>query len=239
MAAERYPRKSARLRQFTIGTTDLQSHHGFDLLSPHGSGQYPAGGALVAVEQGMHFTDRVAKPRACERKVLAFAIYLVLVIALPVALSSLIGYRSLPRGNACPHCAQATLPLLSQSIRLARCVSKNFSLQRRWCPTCEWDGYTRATTVSSIPLRVADSVLRQRQEVRTIEIGGRPWSVMLESWQERGRFFGRLIFVGPSGKLWCDSLPAFNGPTKHDVLGQALALSDRLLAYRLRDVISG
>ena len=60
-----------------------------------------------------------------------------------------------------------------------------------------------------------------------------------EYWRERGRCYGRLLFVGPSGRLWCDPLAAFHGQTQRDVMGQALALSDRLLAYRLREVISG
>lgn len=194
----------------------------------------------TAVERGMHFGPARVGTNAVDVReaVLVFAIYLVLVIALPVALSSLMGYRSLPRGVSCPNCAQDTLPLVSYPIWLAKQMNRNFSLQRRWCPTCEWDGYARVP-VSPIAMRLPDSVHRYRQQVRTIEIGGRPWSVMLESWREHGRFYGRLIFAGPSGKLWCDALPAFNGPTQHDVLEQALALSDRLLAYRLRDVISG
>lgn len=168
--------------------------------------------------------------------VLAFAIYLVLVIALPVILSSLIGFRSLPRSASCPNCAQDTIPLLSYPLRYLRLVKSDFSLQHRWCPTCEWDGFVRG---SASLVRVTDSLNHPREKVRTIEIGGRPWSVMLESWNERGRYYGRLLFVGPSGKLWCDPLAAFTGSTSHDVLEQALALSDRLLAYRLRDVISG
>jgi hypothetical protein len=39
--------------------------------------------------------------------------------------------------------------------------------------------------------------------------------------------------------LWCDPLAAFHGHTRQDVVTQAHALSDRLLAYRLREVISG
>jgi len=170
--------------------------------------------------------------------VLLFAIYLVLVIALPVALSSIIGFRSLPRGTACPNCAQDTFPLLSVPLRAAHRIYPRFSLQRRWCPTCEWDGYARTLAPARMQA-ISDSTIHQRQQLRTIEIGGRAWRVMLESWRERGRFYGRFLFVGPSGKLWCDPLPAFNGPTQHEVLGQALALSDRILAYRLREVISG
>ncbi|HUP90059.1 MAG TPA: hypothetical protein VM100_11930 [Longimicrobiales bacterium] len=168
-----------------------------------------------------------------------FAIYLVLVIALPILLSGLVGLRSLPNGAACPNCAQDTIPLLSQSVRLAQRVYNDFPLQHRWCPTCEWDGYAHiATSRVSLPLFI-EPPGRRTQQLRKLEIGGREWRVMLESWRERGRCFGRLNFIGPSGKLWSDPLPAFNAPTQHEVLSQALALSDRLLAYRLREVISG
>ena len=169
--------------------------------------------------------------------VLLFAIYLVLVIALPIALSGLIGFRSLPRGTCCPNCAQDTLPLLSKPLRVVQKLYSGFSLQRRWCPTCEWDGYSRAPLHARFAL--VDGGAPNSQPVRTLELGGRAWTVMLESWRERGRYYGRLKFVAPSGKQWSDPLAAFNGQSPHDVLGQALALSDRLLAYRLREVIAG
>ena len=170
---------------------------------------------------------------------LLFAIYLVLVIALPVALSGLIGLRSVPHGSACPNCAQDTYPILSQPLRLLQKLHAGFPLQRRWCPVCEWDGYARASNVASLLPVFIETPVHRTQQVRTLEIGGRVWRVMLESWRERGCYFGRLMFVGPSGKLWSDPLAAFNAPTHHEVLSQALALSDRLLAYRLREVISG
>ena len=171
---------------------------------------------------------------------LLFAIYLVLVIALPIALSSIIGLRSLPRGTTCPNCAQETLPLLSYVVRAMHRFNSNFSMQRRWCPTCEWEGYARLTSLTPIAFpALMDDAARHTQPVRTLELGGRAWNVMLESWSERGRYYGRLLFVAPSGRKWCDPLAAFNGPTHADALSQALALSDRLLAYRLREVISG
>lgn len=171
---------------------------------------------------------------------LLFAIYLVLVIALPVMLSAAIGYRSLPRGHACPNCTQETLPLLSHCIRLMKVVHPRLGLQRRWCPVCTWDGWARAYDLPRAPTLISSAPSsRQTQPLRTLELGGRAWSVMLEHWRERGRCYGRLLFMGPSGKLWCDPLAAFHGPTQRDVMEQALALSDRLLAYRLREVISG
>lgn len=170
---------------------------------------------------------------------LLFALYLVIVIALPIALSALIGLRSMPYGSACPNCTHDTFPLVSAPLRLAQRIYRGFSIQRRWCPACEWDGYARAgvaTRRANSPLEPAP---RRTQELRTIELGGRPWNVMLESWREQGRVYGRLQFVGPSGKLWCDPTAAFSAATQDEVLSQALSLSDRLLAYRLKEVISG
>ena len=171
---------------------------------------------------------------------LLFAIYLVLVIALPVMLSAAIGYRSLPRGHACPNCTQETLAVLSRGIRLVKRLYPQFRLQRRWCPTCTWDGWARALEPLPAPAPITGVPAgRQTQPLRMLERGGRSWSVMLEHWRERGRCYGRLLFVGPSGKLWCDPLAAFHGETQRGVMEQALALSDRLLTYRLREVISG
>ncbi|MGQ0813092.1 MAG: hypothetical protein ACT4O1_01340 [Gemmatimonadota bacterium] len=169
---------------------------------------------------------------------LLFALYLVLAIALPVALSALIGFRGLPRSNTCPNCALETLPLLSVPLRIAQRIYGGLALQRRWCPTCGWDGYARGERIR-LTKPAAEALPHRTQLVRTLELGGRAWRVLLESWRERGRCYGRLLFMGPSGKLWCDPDAAFSAPTQHEVLGQALSLSDRLLAYRLREVISG
>lgn len=169
-----------------------------------------------------------------------FAMYLVIVIALPIGLSALIGLRSLPHGGACPNCAQETLPLLSYPLRFAARILPGFRLQRRWCPACEWDGYAYGEGVVLVAALARTEVAPpEMQPVRTLELGGRAWRVMLESWREQGRFYGRLRFIGPSGKSWTDPAASFSAPTHHEVLGQALSLSDRLLAYRLREVISG
>ena len=171
---------------------------------------------------------------------LLFAVYLILVIALPVLLSAAIGYRALPRGRTCPNCAQETVPLVSAWLRLLCRINPQLTLQRRWCPVCSWDGYARIDVYAPAPAYVGDVVsARHTQPVRTLELGGRSWNVMLEYWREAGRCYGRLLFVGPSGKLWCDPLAAFHGDTHEAVVAQATALSDRLLTYRLREVIAG
>lgn len=169
---------------------------------------------------------------------LLFTIYLVVVIALPVALSAVIGYRGLPRGSVCPNCAHETLLLLSPPLRVGQRLHVGVPLQRRWCPGCEWDGFARMHATRHIvshPVRPT----RHTEQLRTLEVGGREWFVMLESWREHGRCYGRLVFVAPSGRHWSDRLAPFSGATHQDISSQALSLSDRLLTYRLCEVVSG
>ena len=67
---------------------------------------------------------------------LLFGMYLVVVIALPLALSARIGLRAIPYGSACPNCSHDTFPLVSKVIDVARRVYGGLTLQRRWCPAC-------------------------------------------------------------------------------------------------------
>jgi hypothetical protein len=171
--------------------------------------------------------------------VLLFAIYLVIVIALPLAMSTVVGFRGLPRGIGCPNCSHETLPVVSILTRALHRMHAALSLQRRWCPTCEWDGYARVSVAPAAVVIPVQGGTRHTQQVRTLELGGRAWRVLLESWRDRDRYYGRLLFVGPSGKLWYDPFASLSASTHGEVVRQALSLSDRLLAYRLREVISG
>lgn len=168
-----------------------------------------------------------------------FATYLMIVILVPVALSAIIGARNLPHGRTCPNCAEDTMALLSVPLRTASRVFADFPVQRRWCPACEWDGYARSDVCAQTGERSSETARRQTEPVRTLELNGRVWKVMLESWRESGRCYGRLLFVGPSGKQWREPMPEFSADTDGEVLVQARSLSDRLLAYKLREVISG
>ena len=169
---------------------------------------------------------------------LLFAVYLAIVVALPLALSMIVGFRGLPRSNTCPNCAHETLPVLSHLVRALQRTGCEIAMQRRWCPSCDWDGYTRvASAPSTVVIPIAG--VRRTQPVRTLELGGHPWRVLLESWRDHDRCYGRLLFEGPSGKLWHDPFASLSAPTHADVVRQARSLSDRLLAVRLREVISG
>jgi hypothetical protein len=163
----------------------------------------------------------------------------MVVILVPVALSAIIGARNLPHGTTCPNCAEETVPLLSVPLRAAARVFGGFPVQRRWCPACEWDGYARSGMLSITVERIGEPARRHTEPVRTLELNGRVWKVLLESWRERDRCYGRLLFVGPSGKQWREPMPEFSADTDGEVLVQARSLSDGLLAYKLRDVISG
>jgi hypothetical protein len=76
-------------------------------------------------------------------------------------------------------------------------------------------------------------------DLRSLTVDGRPWRVMLQCWNQTGLFYGRLIFIAPSGRLWLDAVEAFAGSTHREVLGQASSLSDGLLTSRLRRLVSG
>ena len=172
-------------------------------------------------------------------------VYLLLVLVLPLTLSVAVSYRSLPFGRRCPQCGGETMPLLARVLaRFARLTRSR--LQRRWCAACGWEGVIRlpreiAPAVHAVPaVTVTDTTTTattRTVDVRWLTVDGVAWRVQLECWRQTGRCFGRLVFVEPSGRLWLDMQP-FQGRSDHDVVGQAMALSDRLLASRLREVVS-
>jgi hypothetical protein len=177
------------------------------------------------------------------------ASYLFLVFVLPVALSAVVSYRALPRSRDCPHCSGGTLQLVSRWLRLASALHPSAHLQRRWCMACGWEGCVRVTA----PARGASVVLRQVRtvetvqavqrttqtlDVRSLDVDGAAWRVMLQCWGKTGVFYGRLVFVAPSGRLWLDAVEAFSGSNQSDVLGQALSLPEGLLESRLRRLVT-
>jgi hypothetical protein len=171
-------------------------------------------------------------------------VYLLLVLVLPLGLSMAVSYRSLPFGRRCPHCGGETIPLLARTLARASRMTRR-ALQRRWCTACAWEGVVRlpreVERIAS-PVRPPRTVTSSTATARTIDVrwltvDGVAWKVQLECWRQTGRSFGRLVFIEPSGRLWLDVQP-FQGGSDRDVLGQAMALSDGLLALRLREVVS-
>lgn len=178
--------------------------------------------------------------------VVLIASYLLLVFVLPIALSAIVSYRALPVGRDCPHCGLRTLQLLSRPLRIASAVHPRAHLHRRWCMECGWEGTVRLPLPSRHaraprrPVQVVQAVRRTTQtlDVRSLDVDGAPWRVMLQCWGNTGVFYGRLVFVGPSGRLWLDAVESFSGSNQSDVLGQALSLPEGLLESRLRRLVT-
>ena len=168
---------------------------------------------------------------------LLFGIYLFIVIALPLTLSAVVGFRSLPLGHACPACRQETLPLVSTFLRVVNRVIPALSLQRRWCPACEWDGYARMPKTPATVMVPLGVITRRTQQIRTLELGGRVWRVMLESWRDRGRCYGRLLFVAPSGKLWYDRQARH--PRKQAIQAMRAAVEGRIEGREVSLAVAG
>lgn len=176
-------------------------------------------------------------------------LYLLLVIALPLALSAAVSYRTLPEGRTCVLCGGETLRIRSRWLAAVSRLFRRCELQRRWCVTCGWEGVCRLPIEPEPPVPI--SVPRRRPSIevapgrsgeavnlRNLEVDGSAWRVLLQCWHDGEQWFGRLLYIAPSGRLWVDTTPPFTGASAEDVLGQALALPDRTLTLRLRELIS-
>jgi len=170
-------------------------------------------------------------------------VYVALVLVLPIALSATVSYRSLPTGRRCVRCAAATLRLQSRGfVLLSRFVPS--TLHRRWCLDCGWEGAVR---VDGGPRRgsrrrdfesaAPDPGGSRTVDLRWLIVDGVAWRVRLEYWLQGGAYCGRLIFVAPSGRPWLDAQP-LSAPTDRALVRHALAMSDRLLTSRLRELVS-
>ena len=176
------------------------------------------------------------KPRRKSGKV-SFLIgsYLLLIVVLPAVLSAVVSYRSLPGGRQCPKCRGETIPLVRRWLRAASRWHPAVSFQRRWCPGCGWEGTVRVSRRAPAPLPPVQPM--HTLDLRWVKVNGQPWRVMLQCWHQTGQFYGRLVFIGPTGRLWLDAVEAFSGSTQHEVLGHALSLPDRILTTRLRRLV--
>jgi hypothetical protein len=168
-------------------------------------------------------------------------LYLLLVIVLPLLFSLVIGYRGLPTGRRCPLCGEETLRLRSRWLRPVR-LAGGQRLHSRWCPRCGWKGMTRIVErpPQRMPVRsrAAPGTRAQMVELSELTVDGRSWRVLLQAWNEGGAWRGQLLFLGTRGRVFPDGLAPFRGSAYHDVLRQAMGLSARVLAVRLRAVLS-
>lgn len=173
-----------------------------------------------------------------------FGVYLAKVVALPLTIGLLVGYRALSRDRRCPVCGGDTVQIVSVLARLSRRIWRDSSLQRRWCTNCEWVGFARLHRAPLAPAFPSGTGVRmsargcRTEPLRTLQFGGTEWRVLVQCWQEQERTLGRLLFVGPAGRFWRDATDPFAGATRSDVVQQALGLSDGLLTYRLKSVVT-
>ncbi len=167
-------------------------------------------------------------------------LYFFIVVALPLALGSYVVFNGLPRSRACPVCASETLRIQSVPHALASRVLRR-SLHSRWCMSCGWRGaiVDRGRAVVP-PVRVASdrraaAPQPDRVDLRTLEVDGHPWRVMLECWAEGGRWLARLVFVAPGGQV-CADQSSLEGDSVLEVISQAFRLPEQTLAGRLRSI---
>jgi hypothetical protein len=172
------------------------------------------------------------------------ALYLLLVIALPLALSAAVSYRTLPEGDCCPLCRGETLRLASRWLAAGSRFTPGRVLHRRWCLGCGWEGVARlpapARSQRALLSTVQRRVLPERGTVdlRAIEVDGRSWRVLLQCWGDGGGWHGRLVFMEPTGRMWTDAGRPLHGRSRVEVVGQARSLSDRVISGRLRSTTS-
>jgi hypothetical protein len=192
---------------------------------------------------------REVTQRGCGAVLSLISFYLVAVIVLPLMIGALVACRTLPDGKRCTQCGTETFRLKARWLRWSRLLLREHDMHRRWCPACGWEGLMRVardTRRSPIPLATAQPVRAvapavqpaQTMELCSLEVDGRPWRVLLQSWSDPGCWYGRILFVGSTGKLCADAGQPFSGRSYHDVLSQALGLSEQMLARRLRGVLS-
>ena len=175
--------------------------------------------------------------------VVVLATYLAAVVVLPLIIAAVVAFRAMPRNRRCPQCMLETIPVESRAARILDKVIR-MGLHYRWCSGCGWDGLARTQFLVILPQRAdAQSVVLPRtkvatQPIRQIRVQGRSWRVLLQSWEQQPCFMGRLLFVGEDGSTRSDMTQSLTGLSRDEVLCQAVAMSDGLLTYRLRDLVS-
>jgi hypothetical protein len=169
-------------------------------------------------------------------------LYLLMVIALPLALGSYVVFNGLPRSRRCPSCAAETLRLRSRLHQVASRLMRRGDVQLRWCLDCVWRGTARiasrpvAQLETARPTRAPTPPAPDRVDVRALHVNGAAWRVMVECWAEGGRWLARLVFIDPDGQSWLDER-SFEGDSAVAVISQAFSLPEPILAGRLRRAV--
>ena len=167
---------------------------------------------------------------------LLIAVYLLLVVVLPLGLSVAVSYRSLPRLHSCAQCGGETLPLVSTLVRLTARLTTRPIIERRWCFGCGWIGFVRSTGGRPAPAWADEHPATRTVELRSLAVDGLAWTVRLECWRQTGLSYGRLVFVAPSGRPWPDGRP-LHGASDAELVDRAASLPDGTLRSRLREVV--
>lgn len=168
-------------------------------------------------------------------------LYVFIVIALPLALGSYVLYNGLPRSRRCPMCADDTVRLRSRPHGLGSRLMRR-QVQRRWCMRCGWEGTVRLASGGHQPVAApADLSAPAREggpsgdrvDLRTLDVDGHSWRVMVECWAENGRWVARLVFIAPGGQV-CADKRSLEGRSVLEVISQAFSLPEQALAGRIR-----
>lgn len=167
------------------------------------------------------------------------ALYLVLVIALPVALGALVARNGLPRTRSCPLCAGQTIRLRSRRHRLLSRPFPREEFHARWCPACDWSGTVRLArelAPAHAPVPAATTTARPSAglQIRRVDLEDGAWRVQLECWAEENAWHGRLLFLGPGGLSRADDRALLTGRSALQVLSQVLTMSDEALVGLIR-----
>ena len=184
--------------------------------------------------------EPVTNLRITIRVVWFISIYFLTVLVLPLLVGATVSYRAMPSGRDCPHCRRSTLLLRSRLLGVLS-LTPFMQVQRRWCLSCGWLGLVRVPRPSVrlvVEGRSQESGSAARIiDVRPLLVDGAWWTVRLETWRAGRYWYGRLLFVEPSGRLWPDGR-TLRGESDSELLSQARRLPAGLLATRLRDLVS-
>ncbi len=173
---------------------------------------------------------------------MVLGLYLSLAIVLPLAVGATVRLRSLPRTRQCPGCGRETLRLRSRLHAAVSFLSRRHDLHHRWCPACTWKGTVRLANSASVPfgdspdasVMAPPAGVGESVEVRHVDVAGHRWRVMVQCWQTRNGWVGRLLFVGPDGHAWMEADWSIKGRSVPEVLAHALTIPEHSLSGRLR-----